>query len=291
MEDLIRRTIGPQIELAVAATDDLWMTQVDQNQLENALLNLCINARDAMPEGGGLTVEAANFVVDERMGQEGDMAPGEYVSLSVSDTGTGMTPEVKSRAFDPFFTTKPLGSGTGLGLSMIYGFAKQSGGQVRIYSELGRGATVCLYFPRCVSAGEPVHAGIDLVATPPATPGKTVLVVDDEGLVRMIVIDVLEDLGYLSLEAVDAESSLEILQSSAPIDLLVTDVGLPGGMNGRQLADAARALRPELKVLFITGYEENAVINQGHLEGGMQIMTKPFAMGALGTKIREMTQT
>jgi PAS domain S-box-containing protein len=291
MEDLIRRTIGPQIELGVAAKDDLWMTHIDQNQLENALLNLCINARDAMPEGGSLILETANFVADERMGSERDMMPGEYVSLSVSDTGSGMTPEVKSRAFDPFFTTKPLGSGTGLGLSMIYGFARQSGGHARIYSELGRGTTVCLYFPRCISVGEPALASIDFVAVPPATPGKTVLVVDDEELVRMIVIDVLEDLGYLSLEAVDAPSSLKILQSGVRIDLLVTDVGLPGGMNGRQLADAARALRSELKVLFITGYEENVVINQGHLDGGMQIMTKPFATGALGTKIREMVQT
>jgi len=291
MEDMIRRTIGPQIELGVAAADHLWMTQVDQNQLENALLNLCINARDAMPEGGGLSVETANFVVDERMGHEGDMAAGEYVCLSVSDTGTGMTPEVRSRAFDPFFTTKPLGSGTGLGLSMIYGFAKQSGGHARIYSEFGRGSMVCLYFPRCVSVGEPVPASIDLVAVTVATPGKTVLVVDDEELVRMIVIDVLEDIGYLSLEAVDAASSLEILQSGACIDLLVTDVGLPGGMNGRQLADAARDLRPELKVLFITGYEENVVTNQCRLDDGMQIMTKPFAVGALGTKIREMIQT
>jgi PAS domain S-box-containing protein len=288
MEDLIRRTIGPQIDLGVAATDDLWMTHVDQNQLENALLNLCINARDAMPKGGALTVETANFVVDVRRGYEGDMAPGQYVSLSVSDTGTGMTPEVKSRAFDPFFTTKPLGSGTGLGLSMIYGFAKQSGGQARIYSEPGRGARVCLYFPRCIRAGEEVHAGISLVAVPQAAPGKTVLVVDDEELVRMIVIDVLEDLGYVILDAVDAASSLEILQSGVGIDLLVTDVGLPGGMNGRQLADAARALRPEIKVLFITGYEENVVINQGQLDGGMQIMTKPFAMEALGSKVREM---
>jgi PAS domain S-box-containing protein len=291
MEDLIRRTIGPQIDLGVAATDDLWMTHVDQNQLENALLNLCINARDAMPKGGGLTVETANFVVDVRRGYEGDMAPGQYVSLSVSDTGTGMTPEVKSRAFDPFFTTKPLGSGTGLGLSMIYGFAKQSGGQARIYSEPGRGARVCLYFPRCIRAGEAVHAGISLVAVPQAAPGKTVLVVDDEELVRMIVIDVLEDLGYVTLDAVDAASSLKILQSGVRIDLLVTDVGLPGDVNGRQLADAARALRPEIKVLFITGYEENVVINQGQLDAGMQIMTKPFAMAALGSKVREMIQS
>jgi PAS domain S-box-containing protein len=291
MEDLIRRTIGPQIGLDPVAAADLWMIHVDQNQLENALLNLCINARDAMPGGGRLTVEAANFVVDKRMGHEGDMAPGEYVLLSVSDTGTGMTPEVKSRAFDPFFTTKPLGSGTGLGLSMIYGFAKQSGGQVRIYSELGRGAMVCLYFPRCLSAAEPVQTNIDLLVAPQAMPGKAVLVVDDEGLVRMIVIDVLEDLGYSALEAVDAASSLRILQSSVRIDLLVTDVGLPGGVNGRQLAAAARALRPELKVLFITGYAENAIINPSQLDTGMQIMTKPFSLDALGTKIREMIES
>jgi len=292
MEDMIRRTIGPQIELGVVATDDLWMAHVDQNQLENALLNLCINARDAMPARGRLTVETDNFVVDERMGREGDMAPGEYVSLSVSDSGIGMTPEVKSRAFDPFFTTKPLGLGTGLGLSMVYGFAKQSGGQVRIYSEVGRGTMVCLYFPRFISTeSESAQPNVELVAAPHAAPGEAVLVVDDEALIRMLVIDVLEDLGYLSLEAVDAASGLTILQSGVRIDLLVTDVGLPGWMDGRQLADFARALRPELKVLFITGYAENAVINHGHIDGGMQIMTKPFTMEALGTKIKEMIQT
>lgn len=292
MEDMIRRSIGPQIELGVVATDDLWMAHVDQNQLENALLNLCINARDAMPERGRLTVETENFVVDERMGREGDMAPGEYVSLSVSDTGIGMAPEVKSRAFDPFFTTKPLGSGTGLGLSMVYGFAKQSGGQVRIYSEVGRGTMVCLYFPRFMSTeSEAVQSSVELVAVHQAAPGETVLVVDDEALIRMLVIDVLEDLGYVSLEAVDAASSLKILESGVRIDLLVTDVGLPGGMDGRQLADFARALRPELKVLFITGYAENAIVNHGHIDGGTQIMTKPFTMEALGTKIREMIQT
>lgn len=295
MEDLIRRTIGPQIELNVVATDGPWMTQVDQNQLENALLNLCINARDAMPGGGRLTAETANLLVDERMAHEGDMLPGQYVSLSVSDTGLGMTPDVKARAFDPFFTTKPLGAGTGLGLSMIYGFAKQSGGQVRIHSEVGRGASVCLYFPRFMSEGESVQASVELAvpyrAAPQAAPGQTVLVVDDEELVRMLVVDVLEDLGYLHFEAVDAASSLEILRSSVRIDLLVTDVGLPGGMNGRQLANVARALRPGLKVLFITGYAENAVINHGHLEVGMQIMIKPFALEALSTKIRDMVQS
>jgi PAS domain S-box-containing protein len=288
MEDLIRRTIGQQIELELVAADRLWMTQVDQNQLENALLNLCINARDAMPDGGRVTVETANCLIDDRMASDGAMSPGQYVSLSVSDTGSGMTSEVMARAFDPFFTTKPLGSGTGLGLSMIYGFAKQSGGQVRIYSEVGRGATVRIYFPRSVSGGEPARLTDESVAALRATPGETVLVVDDEELVRMLLVDGLKDLGYSSLEAGDAQSGLKILRSDARIDLLVTDVGLPGGMNGRQLADAARALRPDLKILFITGYAENAVISHGHLESGMQIMIKPFAMEALGTKVSEM---
>jgi PAS domain S-box-containing protein len=288
MEDLVRRTIGPAIKLDVAAKDNLWMTHVDQNQLENALLNLCINARDAMPAGGQLTVETANFVVDERMAQEGDLAPGQYVALSVADTGIGMTSDVKARAFDPFFTTKPLGSGTGLGLSMIYGFAKQSGGQVRIYSEVGRGTMVCLYFPRFVSEQGSAPSRIAQTTALQAKPGEAVLVVDDEELVRMLVVEVLEELGYVTYEAGEAASSLRTLKSSARIDLLVTDIGLPGEMNGRQLADAARALRPELKVLFITGYTADAVIDQGNIGPGMHVMTKPFLMEALGTKVGEM---
>src|ERR1700730_3296076 len=290
MEDLIRRTIGQQIELKVMAAGGLWMTQVDQNQLENALLNLCINARDAMPDGGRVTVETANFSIDERMSSEADMSPGQYVALSVSDTGSGMTREVMSRAFDPFFTTKPMGSGTGLGLSMIYGFAKQSGGQVRIYSEVGRGAMVCIYIPRFVNDGAPARVAAGLVAAPQATPGQAVLVVDDEELVRLLITDVLEDLGYSSLEAGDAQSGLRILRSNARIDLLVTDVGLPVGMNGRQLAEAARMLRPDLKILFITGYAENAAISHGRLESGMQILIKPFAMEALGATVSDMIQ-
>jgi PAS domain S-box-containing protein len=290
MEELVRRTIGPQIELQVAETEALWMTPVDQNQLENALLNLCINARDAMPHGGRVTIETSNFVVDERMAREGDISPGQYVTLSVSDTGTGMTPEVMSRAFEPFFTTKPIGSGTGLGLSMIYGFVRQSAGQVRIYSEIGRGSTVCIYLPRFLGENPSAEAATELEEAPRAKPGEVVLVVDDEEAVRMLVMEVLKDLGYESLEAEDGASGLKILRTNTRIDLLVTDVGLPGGMNGRQLADAARSMRSDLKVLFITGYAENAVINHGHLEPGMQIMTKPFAMEALGTKIRAMIE-
>jgi CheY-like chemotaxis protein len=252
-------------------------------------VNLCLNSRDAMTTGGHLTIETANFVVDARMAQEGDLTMGEYVSLSVSDTGTGMTPEVMSRAFDPFFTTKPLGAGTGLGLSMIYGFVKQSGGHVRLYSEINRGATASIYLPRLMLQSNAVRAQASLLVAARSAPGGMVLVVDDEAMVRMLILEVLDDLGFASLEAGDGASALQILRSGAPVELMVTDVGMPN-MNGRQLADAARALRPDLKILFITGYAENAVINHGHLEIGMQIMTKPFAMEALGMKITEMTR-
>ena len=290
MEDLLGRTIGPALVLEVAETEPLWRTPVDQNQLENALLNLCINARDAMPDGGRVAIETENCTFSEREASERDMQPGQYVSLSVTDTGVGMTPEVRSRAFEPFFTTKPLGAGTGLGLSMIYGFVRQSGAQVRLYSEVGRGTTVAIYLPRFV--GETENSAVDAPSSdaPRAKPGETVLVVDDEQLVRDLVVEVLAELGYGALQAEDGAAGLKILKSSSRIDLLITDVGLPGGMNGRQVADAARVLRPDLKVLFITGYAENAVINHANLEPGMQILTKPFQMDALGLKIRAMIE-
>ncbi len=287
MEDLIRRTIGPDIELEVVGAGGLWTTRVDPSQLENSLLNLCINARDAMaPHGGRLTIETANRWLDERGARQRDLPPGQYLSLCVTDTGTGMTPEVKERAFDPFFTTKPIGQGTGLGLSMVYGFIRQSGGQVRIYTEPGKGTTMCLYLPRHIGpAQEEEVASEDIAAS---GHGETVLVVDDEEVVRALVLDVLEENGYAAIEASDGLAGLCILQSSARIDLLISDVGLPGGMNGRQLADAARELRPGLKVLFITGYAENAVIGNGHLDPGMEVMTKPFSTTALGNRIRDL---
>jgi signal transduction histidine kinase len=288
MEELVRRTIGPAITLEVVGAAGLWPTLVDPHQLENALLNLAINARDAMPGGGRLTVETANTRLDARVAMTRDMEPGQYVTVSVTDTGTGMTPDVIARAFDPFFTTKPLGQGTGLGLSMIYGFARQSGGQVRIYSEVGQGTTMRLYLPRHVGEAEAAEDMPNLAQAPRAAAGQTVLVVDDEPTIRMLVREVLEDLGYAAVEAADGASGLSILRSDARIDLLVTDVGLPGGMNGRQLADAARTTRPDLKVLFITGYAENAVIGNGHLEPGMHVMTKPFAMEALASRIKEL---
>ncbi|MGX5776271.1 PAS domain S-box protein [Methylorubrum zatmanii] len=288
MEELIRRTIGPAITLEVVAAGGLWSVLIDPSQLENALLNLCINARDAMPEGGRITIETANKWLDDRGARERDLDPGQYLSLCVTDTGTGMSPDVIAKAFDPFFTTKPIGQGTGLGLSMIYGFVRQSGGQVRIYSELGQGTTMCLYLPRHYGAAEEPEAGPDLAVAPRAEQGETVLIVDDEPTVRMLVTEVLEDLGYTAIEAADGPAGLKVLQSDVRIDLLVTDVGLPGGMNGRQVADAGRVLRPGLKVLFITGYAENAVLGNGHLEPGMQVITKPFVMEGLAGRIKEM---
>ena len=286
MADLIRRTVGPEITIEIVNTVGLWTALVDPSQLENALLNLCINARDAMPDGGRITIETANRWMDDRAGRERDLPSGQYLSLSVSDTGSGMSPDVIARAFDPFFTTKPIGQGTGLGLSMIYGFARQSGGQVRIYSEVGQGSMVSIYLPRHYGAEE-VQVGLaDRPVAQQAEAGETVLVIDDEPTVRMLVVDVLTDLGYAAIEAEDGPSGLRVLQSSARIDLLVTDVGLPNGMNGRQVADAARVLRPDLRVLFITGYAENAVVGNGHLEPGMAVLTKPFAMDDLGAKIR-----
>ena len=259
----------------------------DSNQLENALLNLCINGRDAMPGGGRLTVRTENVEVEPGFAELRDMPPGQFVALSVSDVGTGMPPDVIERAFDPFFTTKPLGVGTGLGLSMVYGFAKQSGGQVRIHSVEEVGTTVTIYLPRH-RGEEAVDEQVAPREVPQAESGETVLVVDDEPTVRMLVADILQDLGYTAIEAADGAAGLQILQSNVRVDLLVTDVGLPGGMNGRQMADAARVRRPDLKVLFITGYAEAAIVGNGNLDPGMQIMTKPFAMEALATRISTM---
>ncbi|MCP3056754.1 PAS domain S-box protein [Aurantimonas marianensis] len=286
MEDLIRRTVGPAIAVESVAGGGVWSVLVDPNQLENALLNLCINARDAMPDGGKITIETANRWLDERAARMLDLAPGQYVSMCVSDNGSGMASDVVEKAFDPFFTTKPIGMGTGLGLSMIYGFARQSGGQVRIYSELGQGTMVCIYLPRHLGECDKVEEAPQIPATEQAPTGQTVLVIDDEPLVRMLVVDTLEDLGYMAIEAGDGPSGMKVIESDARIDLLITDVGLPNGMNGRQVAEAARQLRPGLRVLFITGYAENAVLNHGHLEHGMQVITKPFDMGALTQRIQ-----
>ena len=290
MQELIQRTVGPAIPVEVVGVSGSWPALVDSSQLENALLNLCINARDAMPDGGTITIETANKWFDDRAARQHDMPEGQYLALSVTDTGTGMPPEIKARVFEPFFTTKPLGEGTGLGLSMIYGFAQQSGGQVRIYSEVGQGTTVSIYLPRHYGEVADEDSVVMVSDLPRSEQGETVLVVGDEPTVRMLVTDILGDLGYTAIEAGDSAAGLKVLQSDVRIDLLVTDVGLPGGMNGRQMADAGRVSRPDLKVLFITGYAENAVLGNGQLSPGMAVLTKPFAVETMAARIRSMIE-
>jgi PAS domain S-box-containing protein len=290
MEELLRRTLSERVRLEVIAAGGLWPTLCDPNQLENAILNLAINARDAMGEGGRLTVETCNTHLDRAYAaQNVGVEPGQYICICVTDTGSGMTPEVIRRAFDPFFTTKPSGQGTGLGLSMIYGFAKQSNGHVAIYSEPGRGTTVKLYLPR--HRGPAVQRGPDAPIFGPhqAEAGETVLVVEDEAIVRDLIVEVLQDLGYHALEAEDGAAGLAILQSEARIDLVVTDVGLPD-ITGREMIERARPHRSDLRVLFITGYAENAVFGNGHLDSGQQMITKPFPVDALAARIREMIE-
>jgi PAS domain S-box-containing protein len=286
MEDLLRRTMGEQIELDLILAPDLWPTLCDPHQLENAVLNLAINGRDAMPDGGKLTIETRNCDLDETSPfWSRDMQPGAYVCISVTDTGIGMSPETIEKAFEPFFTTKPIGQGTGLGLSMIYGFVRQSEGYTKILSQLGRGTSLRLFLPRYSSelaAEEARDAGpVPL----PAGDGNTVLIIEDEPVVRGLIVEVVADLGFAALEATDGPGGLEVLQSRQRIDLLISDVGLPG-LNGRQVADAARLLRPGLKVIFMTGYAETAASAQGFLEPGMALITKPFAMAELAAKIR-----
>lgn len=288
MLDMVQRTVGPGIRVENAAQADLWPALVDASQLENALLNLCINARDAMPGGGHLTVQTANRAIDADMARQLSMPEGEYLSLCVTDTGTGMPADVVDRAFDPFFTTKPMGEGTGLGLSMIYGFAKQSGGQVRIQSELGSGSTVCIYLPRHTEEEEGASVAAGDAALSPAPAAETVMVVDDEPSIRLLLTEVLADLGYNVIEAGDSATGLQLLQSNARIDLLISDVGLPGGMNGRQMTDAARVHRPDLKVIFITGFAESSLLHDRHLAPGMAVVTKPFKISALMATVKEM---
>jgi PAS domain S-box-containing protein len=290
MEDLLRRTLGEQIVLEFVTAAGLWMTICDPNQLENAVLNLAINARDAMPGGGRLTIETGNAHLEGvYAARSQEIEPGQYVCVSVTDTGTGMSAATMEKAFEPFYTTKPIGRGTGLGLSMIYGFAKQSGGNAKIYSELGKGTTVKLYLPRFCGEQDAEEEAVELGSGHLASHNETVLVVEDEFVVRDLIVEILQELAYTTLEAEDGPAALKILQSEQPVDLVITDIGLPI-LNGRQVVEAARVLRPELKVLFMTGYAENAAIAAGFLEPGMAMITKPFAMEALATKIREMLE-
>ena len=285
LDDMMRRTLGPHITLQIRHPQDAWPARIDSGQLESSLLNLVINARDAMPDGGELGIEVANCQIDDAYAAtQVELAPGEYVAVSVGDSGVGMSESVIARAFEPFYTTKPIGQGTGLGLSMVYGFVKQAGGHVRIQSEPGRGTTVTLYLPRDLSDGEAEPAPAR-VAVEGAQAGESILVVEDEPSVREIIVSVLAELGYAYAEAGDAESALVLLDGPRHFDLLVSDVGLPG-LNGRQLAEIAMGKRPELKVLFVTGYAEQAAVQSRFLSDNMQMITKPFVVDELAQRIR-----
>jgi PAS domain S-box-containing protein len=289
MGDLIDRTVGPSVAVEIVAEAELWATSIDPNQLENALLNLCINARDAMPDGGVITIETCNVHLASQAAKENDLPEGDNVVLCVKDTGAGMPPDVIERAFDPFFTTKPLGEGTGLGLSMVYGFVRQSGGQAGITSGLGQGTTICLHLPRFLGSLAAPEKTLDIVKKDHrARQGETVLVVDDEPDIRALIVEVLRELGYTVIDAPHAQAGLDVLKSGQAIDLLITDIGLPGGMNGRQFAGAARINRPGLKILLITGYAQNAISGDAQLGPGMHILMKPFALQTLAARIQEI---
>ncbi|CAN7581330.1 response regulator [Pseudomonas brassicacearum] len=287
MGELLQRSLNESIRLDMQLDEQLWIAEADPNQLESALLNLVLNARDAMPNGGNLVVKTCN----QHLGADftdayTNLEPGDYVVLSVQDSGCGMPEAIIGRAFDPFFTTKPIGQGTGLGLSMIYGFSKQSRGHVTIDSEVDKGTTVNLYLPRF--RGEEIHEPqVTTPHAPYAQDGETVLIVEDDPAVRVLVSAVLSELGYAFVEAADANGAVPILQSGQRIDLLISDVGLPG-MNGRQLAEIGRQIRPDLPILFITGYAEHAAVRGGFLDPGMQMITKPFTFDLLTAKVREM---
>ncbi|MCF5029371.1 hybrid sensor histidine kinase/response regulator [Pseudomonas syringae] len=285
MEELIARTVGPEIDIKVVAQNDLWPALIDHAQLESSLLNLCLNARDAMPNGGRIIIETANASLEECTDPDHGIPAGEHLSIRVTDTGIGMSPDIAAKAFEPFFTTKAIGAGTGLGLSMVYGFVRQSGGQIRVESVEGQGTSVVMHLPRHTAENAPRPVEPEVIEEPPHHTGETVLVVDDEPSVRMLVAEVISGLGYNCLEAADAQSGLQILQSDTRIDLLISDIGLPGGMNGREMADAAGDCRPGLPTLFITGYAKTSVLDDCHLRPCTQVLTKPFGLDALAGRV------
>ncbi len=291
MSDLLRRSLGESIVIETVLAGGLWRTLADPNQLESALLNLAVNARDAMAQGGKLTIETANAFLDESYAAANeDLAAGQYVVIAVSDTGSGMTPEVAEKAFEPFFTTKEVGQGTGLGLPQVYGFVKQSGGHVKIYSEPDEGTTVKLYLPRLATAGGTGEGAVEKPTQPEPFAGVAILLVEDDDDVRSYGASILRELGHRVLEAPTGSEALRLLEAEPEIRLLFTDVGLPGGLNGRQLADEAKRRRPDLKVLFTTGYARNAIVHQGRLDPGVELIVKPFTAAALGAKVRQVLQ-
>ncbi|NMF84990.1 ATP-binding protein [Nodosilinea sp. P-1105] len=284
MDALLRRTLGEHIELEWVRGGGLWSALVDPAQLENALLNLCLNARDAMAQGGRLTLETANTRLDQDYAdQHAEVQPGQYVMIAVSDTGPGIPPDHLERVFEPFFTTKAKGKGTGLGLSMVYGFIKQSEGHIKIYSELGEGTTVKMYLPRCLN---PDQQALSLTGHATVGGAEVILLVEDDDLVRRYGQEQLRMLGYRVITARDGAQALDIIHQRADIDLLFTDVIMPGGMSGRDLAEAAQLIRPSLKVLYTSGYAENAIVHQGRLDPGVQLLTKPYRRAELAQKIR-----
>ena len=288
MSDLLRRTLGENIAIETVFAGGLWRISADNNQLESALLNLAVNARDAMPEGGKLTIETANTYLDEfYAGEHDDLKPGQYVMVAMTDTGMGMNRDTLAKVFEPFFTTKDVGHGTGLGLSQVYGFIKQSGGHIKIYSEVGQGTTVKLYFARLMEVTDDAQAIAEERHLPTGEKSETILIVEDEPAVRAANVEMLRELGYGVLQAPDGKSALQILETEPGIRLLFTDVGLPGGINGRQLADEARRRWPHLKVLYTTGYARNAIVHQGRLDPGIELIGKPFTYAALAKKIRQ----
>jgi signal transduction histidine kinase/CheY-like chemotaxis protein len=286
LDPMLRRTLGEHIEIEMIRAAGLWPAQVDPGQLENALLNLCLNARDAMPRGGRLTLETANARLDaDYAARHAEVVPGQYVMVAVTDTGAGIAPEHLKRVFEPFFTTKEPGKGTGLGLAMVYGFIKQSAGHVSVYSEPGQGTSVKLYLPRATSAAVPGAEGAG-EAAPQGGRGCILLVEDDEQ-VREYAAAQLRSFGYTVLEAADGPAALTLLQQRGPIDLLFTDVVMPGGMNGRVLADTARGLQPGLRVLYTSGYTENAIVHHGRLDEGARLLSKPYRRSELDRAVRE----
>ena len=289
MSELLRRTLGENIHVETVLAGGLWRTFADPAQLESAIINLAINARDAMPTGGKLTIETANSDLDERYARaHAEVEPGQYVLISVSDTGTGMAPEVVERAFDPFYTTKGAGKGTGLGLSQVFGYVKQSGGHVKIYSEIGRGTTVKVYLPRHLGAASTTLADeAEKAALPLGTPDTIVLVVEDEEPVRHMTVDALRELGYTVVQASDGKEALRHLQLQPRVDVMFTDIVMPD-MTGRELVDQARKSRPDLKVLYTTGYTRNAVVHNGVLDRDVAFLPKPFTLEQLAAKIRDV---
>jgi CheY-like chemotaxis protein len=287
MTDLLTRALGEDVRVETVLSAGLWKAKADPNQLENAILNLAVNARDAMPNGGRLTIETANAHVDEHYADEFAIAQGQYVLISVTDTGTGMTPDVIAKAFEPFFTTKAVGRGTGLGLSQVFGFVRQSGGHVKIYSEVGLGTTLKVYLPRYYGTADAAMPHIVSDRTPSGDRHEVVLVVEDEPRVRTFSVDALNDLGYTALGAANAAEALQVIDSGREIALLFTDIVMPD-MTGRQLADAAMLKRPQLKVLFTTGYSRNAVVHNGVIDPGTNYLAKPFGIQQLAQKIRSI---